>query len=270
VDQSARDAGHDVEPLLPWASEFTYAYLRRILTIAADRFSVRPVSEAPAVGATGEPVLLLRHDIDVSLPAALPVAALEAELGLRATYMVMTTNPLYQVESEGSRGDLRRLVESGHEIGLHFDPHDMDASDPSATALESQATAARERLAAAAGAPVRSISFHRPPPEMLRGPRMVAGCVNAYAADLMASYISDSRGQWRDGEPIVRLESDRSPIFQLLVHPIWWGEDHLGAADRLEAYFADSSAGLTAGEQAALDRALAESVPGVRRRGALQ
>jgi hypothetical protein len=251
----------------PWAADFTYAYLRRMLSFARDRFSVRPVGEAPPPGTTTDPVLLLRHDIDVSLAAAVAVAEIEAELGLRATYMVMTTNPLYEAESDASRACLRRLVDNGHEIGLHFDSHNLGEDDPSPEALETQAVAARDHLAAAAGAPVRSISFHRPPPAMLQGPRMIAGCVNAYAADLMDSYISDSKGSWRTGEPMALLEQSRSPILQLLVHPIWWGESHSSAQDRLEEFFTTASSGLSPERRDELDQALRAMVPAVRRRG---
>jgi hypothetical protein len=251
----------------PWASDFSYAYLRRLLMLAHERFEVRPVSEASPADAVTAPVLLLRHDVDVSLDAARPVAALEADIGLRATYMLMTTSPLYEVEDEVCRRHIRGLVDAGHEIGLHFDAHDSEARQTSAEALNVQITAARQRLEVAAGAPVRSVSFHRPQPEVLRGPRLIADCVNAYSAELMAAYLSDSRGSWRDGEPIARLERANVPLLQVLIHPIWWGDEHREAEDRLEEFFARSTAGSSTEDRDRFDRDLLASLPGVRRRG---
>ena len=48
--------------------------------------------------------LLLRHDVDLSLDAALRMAELEAEAGATATYFLMTESVFYNLASkEGSR-----------------------------------------------------------------------------------------------------------------------------------------------------------------------
>ena len=105
---------------LAWADDFSYKYLYRLLDLARASFVVHPISEA-SPGATS---VLLRHDIDVSVERALPVAELEAQLGLRATYAVMTASPLYDVRSRKSRQSVHRLTGLGHELGLHFHAHE--------------------------------------------------------------------------------------------------------------------------------------------------
>ena len=167
------------------------------------KFAVRPISEAsPGISA-----VLIRHDIDVSLEQAQPIAEIEASLGLRATYAIMTSTPLYDIREPRNRQLMHRLTSLGHEIGLHFDAHDDQLG------TEEDVMAACETLEAACDAPVLAVSFHRPQPRFLRGPWHVANRVNAYSQQLMENYISDSAGTWREGEPIKRLRghSDWTP-----------------------------------------------------------
>lgn len=253
-----------------WAADFSYAYLRRLLRTAQAYFDVHPVAEAPAaLAAGGRPKLIRRNDVDVSLERALRLAELEHELRVRATYMVMTNSPLYDVDAPRSRAILARLLALGHEIGLHFDFADPAQRGAGATveAVEPAIRAACARLEVACGQPVRSLSFHRPLPRFLRGPLRVAGRVNAYARELMDWYLSDSGGRWRQGEPLPMLERPTRPTLQLLTHPIWWGTTHQAPADRLDEFFAEATAGLSPAERARYDTTLGEHIQ-VWRRGA--
>jgi len=63
--------------------------------------------------------LLLRHDVDLSLAAALDLAALEHELGAASTYFLMTRSVFYNLASSDGERTIRRLRELGHQIGLH-------------------------------------------------------------------------------------------------------------------------------------------------------
>ncbi len=63
--------------------------------------------------------LFLRHDVDLSLDAALQMAELEAHAEAPATYFLMTQSVFYNLASpEGVRA-INRLRELGHRIGLH-------------------------------------------------------------------------------------------------------------------------------------------------------
>ncbi|HZS02038.1 MAG TPA: hypothetical protein VFE37_25195 [Chloroflexota bacterium] len=253
-----------------WAADFSYDYFRRLVRTAQAHFDVCPVAEAPqALTAGGRPKLILRNDVDVSLERALRLAEVEHALGARATYMVMINSPLYDVDAPRSRAILAQIRALGHEIGLHFDFADPAerAAGAAVETVEPAIAAACARLEAACGAPVRSLSFHRPLPRFLRGPLVVAGRVNAYARELMDWYLSDSGGRWRQGEPLPMLAYPARPALQLLTHPIWWGETHQAPADRLEAFFAEATAGLAPAERARYDAALGEHIQ-VWRRGA--
>src|SRR5437868_14121160 len=92
--------------------------------------------------------LLLRHDVDLSLDAALTIAELEAEAGAQATYFLMTRSVFYNLSSPEGEQALSRLRELGHRIGLHaVHPHlDLD-----------------ERFD-------RVVAWHNPDPDYMREP----------------------------------------------------------------------------------------------------
>ncbi|HXH96663.1 MAG TPA: hypothetical protein VNH40_05565 [Gaiellaceae bacterium] len=63
--------------------------------------------------------LFLRHDVRVSLEAALELARLEHELGARATYLLMTESAFYNLDSHVGHYAQRQLRQWGHAVGLH-------------------------------------------------------------------------------------------------------------------------------------------------------
>jgi peptidoglycan/xylan/chitin deacetylase (PgdA/CDA1 family) len=73
--------------------------------------------------------------------------------GAKATFFVLTS------EAEQRPELLRRILDDGHEIGLHFDRHDRITALPPKAAFQ-RMTAARDRLAELMGAPV---TLFRPP-----------------------------------------------------------------------------------------------------------
>ncbi len=65
--------------------------------------------------------LILRHDLDMSIQAAVRVAEVEASLGVAGHYFVLLRTEMYNPWSEANRSDLRRIADLGHEVGLHLD-----------------------------------------------------------------------------------------------------------------------------------------------------
>src|SRR5438093_12176522 len=64
---------------------------------------------------------LLRHDVDYSPSAALRLAEVEARDGFRAPYFLLPGAPTYDLMAPEHAGFARRLVELGHDLGLHYD-----------------------------------------------------------------------------------------------------------------------------------------------------
>ena len=81
---------------------------------------MRAATRSPASSARrGRGDLLLRHDVDLSLDAALRMAELEAEAGATATYFLMTESVFYNLASREGTAALDRLRALGHRVGLH-------------------------------------------------------------------------------------------------------------------------------------------------------
>jgi len=59
--------------------------------------------------------IILRHDVDRQLPAAIRMAKLEAEIGIRASYYVRMTPGIFKPTA------LKQIASMGHEIGYHYE-----------------------------------------------------------------------------------------------------------------------------------------------------
>jgi hypothetical protein len=224
-----------------WSADWSYEYLRRLTAKVKSRYALTTLANAPEVLASEARTAFIRHDVDVSLERAQKLATLERSWGVTATYHVMLSCPFYDVHDASARAALAAIRASGHEVGLHYHPtHDEAASPPHAA--DEEIDGACRRLEDLLGEPVRSVSFHLPPPGLIGGPLRVAGRVNAYAAPLLDWYLSDSRGRWREGEPLVTLDKPRSSYLQILVHPLWWGETSEEPTVRLSALVRELSA----------------------------
>ena len=144
--------------------------------------------------------LFLRHDIDLSLDAALTMAELEAELGVRTTFLLMTESVFYNLASAEGVAAIERLRELGHRIGLHaVHPHvELD-----------------DRFE-----PV--ISWHNPGPEYMS--EEIPGAINVYGERYFSpqTYRSDSNQRWRSGCPHEELRVGSFPWLQILIHPEVW------------------------------------------------
>ncbi len=144
--------------------------------------------------------LILRHDVDLSLDAALRMAELERSLAARSTYFLMRESVFYNVSSSEGREALEHLRGLGHRVGLH-------AVWPSAE-LD-------ERFD-----PV--VAWHNPDREYMREP--VAGAANVMEERFFSPerYRSDSNQRWRHGCPHEDLAAGRFEWLQLLTHPEIW------------------------------------------------
>jgi hypothetical protein len=144
--------------------------------------------------------LFLRHDVDLSLDAALQMAELEAQERATATYFLMTESVFYNLASKEGIVAIERLRKLGHRIGHH------------AVYPNVQLDARFEPV----------VAWHNPDPKYMSAP--VAGAVNVMAEPWFSppTYRSDSNQRWRSGCPHDELRAGAFPWLQLLVHPEIW------------------------------------------------
>ncbi len=167
----------------------------------------------------------------------------------------MTNSPFYSLDDNHSQSSIREIIASGHEIGLHFDFYDksMRGDGIVIEQIKNDIDSSCHELEKITGTKIPSISFHRPLPQFLRGPFYIDGIINAYSAELMKWYLSDSKGNWREGNPLSSLENPKDKILQLLIHPIWWDEKHLEAPERLQTFFEHRTKNFSAEEKNKFD-----------------
>ena len=205
-------------PKLSTTADFTLAGYRGLLiSLLGKGYEVRGFADADPQCRH----LVLRHDIDVSIEAALPVAAVEKELALRATYFVLLRGEIYNPFSKAGLDGLMEIAGMGHEIGLHLDAA-LYGDDR--RALDRAAEAECAALEALVGREVRVISFHRPAKSLLGFAGPIAGRRHAYEPRFFAEmgYCSDSKGDWHHGAPLEHPAVAKGRALQLLTHPVWW------------------------------------------------
>ena len=144
--------------------------------------------------------IFLRHDVDLSLEAALSLAEVEQERGARATYFLMTESVFYNLSSIAGAATIATLRSLGHAVGLHavYPRVELD-----------------ERFD-----PV--VAWHNPDPEYMSAP--IPGAVNAMEPRFFSPehYRSDSNQHWRSGCPHEELAAGAFEWLQLLTHPEIW------------------------------------------------
>ncbi len=189
--------------------------------------------------------LVLRHDVDFSLPAALEMARLESARGWQAYYFILLRTEFYNPLSQEGLNALQELLALGHRVGLHFDAslYEQVADLPAQAGWEC------DLLASVIETPVDVLSLHRPHPDLLADGFEVADRLNAYSARYFyeIAYCSDSRGGWYHGHPLDHEAYLAGAPMQLLTHPIWWVGDKNPPLKRLED-FADQRCRALEGE----------------------
>lgn len=238
-----------------WDADWSYAYLERLSAELRGRFRLGLLGDAgELVDDASTPTAFVRHDVDVSLERALGYAREEARWEVRSTYHVMLDSPFYDIRTSWASRALEEIRGLGNEVGLHYDVNARGMASADPAERERDIGAACDELERIVKAPVRSVSFHLPMPELLRGPLRVAGRVSGYAEPLFRWYLSDSRARWREGEPIASLAKPRSHVLQILVHPVWWGAANARPEHRLRELVAELSDGTKASYDALRDR----------------
>lgn len=200
-------------------------YLRKV-------FKIVPFRDIPLENI---PYLILRHDIDFSIPAAIKMARIEHELGIQSTYFVLFSSKFYNVLEGNTVEQLRELAKLGHEIGLHYDPRQYRSYGKNMKkTLEIQIKMLEHLL----GTKVYSIARHGP---WDRDPfAKIKGYINANHPNLRGDlFIHDSCRAWTPLEGLLKLLSQPPQKVQLLIHPENWQEIRLDREGLLDKFFQD-------------------------------
>jgi hypothetical protein len=158
--------------------------------------------------------LILRHDVDLSLEAAVAVAEVEAAGGAWSTWFLMTRSVFYNLDSGAGEAAVERLRELGGRIAHHAVWPDVDLDD---------------RFE-----PV--VAWHNPDPEYMS--LAIEGAENVMTTRWFDPdhYRSDSNQRWRHGCPHDELRTGAFEWLQLLTHPEIWAYDGATMGTSMESF----------------------------------
>ncbi len=203
---------------------FTYAAYRALISRLARTHALLRFADVKD-GLPAHPFVILRHDVDYSPRAALDLAVQEAAQGWRATYFLLPGGPYYNLLEPETAGLPRRLLDLGHEVGLHYDVR-LLRSFPRRDwdrVLDAQVD-----LLTGLGVPaVVSIARHQPALTGHEDPfAHRTEYLNAYEDRFVrhTTYVSDSCRAWRDAAWEALSEGPLPDRLQLLLHPVNWAE----------------------------------------------
>lgn len=210
---------------------FRYEELSSFLSDIRERFRVMTLAECD-----GAPGIILRHDVDLDLAPAHRLALIEHDLGVRSTFFILMTCPLYNPLAADNRAMLREMADRGFEIGLHFDPSVYgDCPDDDLAGFAKQEATL---LASAIHQPVRSIAIHNP---SVHGKwPSIAGLRSAYDPIYYhpSRYLSDSRRRFREDPRKFVGRADRA-LLQIVLHPLHYSESGEGYERIMSRYVLD-------------------------------
>ena len=211
---------------------FTYDHYRHILRSAQESgYEFIGFPELKDYRRSERRLCLLRHDCDHDMPAAVKLALIEQEMGVRSTYFLMLRCDLYNLMSPLNAKLAREIIKLGHSIGLHFD--EWLYPDATPNQIRDEVDREREWLTREFDVPIEVISFHQPSERVLRN-EVKLNCINAYDQDFMKGvfYLSDSSMNLREGCPGEVFKARKHQRVQLLLHPELWTEEEMTLEDK--------------------------------------
>jgi hypothetical protein len=167
------------------------------------------LEQAPAPAA-----VYLRHDVDYSLPLALELAKVNAEMNVRGTFFLLLRSHAYNLLSASSQVIVRQIVE----LGQH-------ASE--SNAIEKRLRSDFDFVCDNFPFITPVFSWHNPTAELLdqtRPDNEIAGLINVYSNRFTAgvTYRSDSNMRHRPEEFLRLLAAPPERALHLLFHPLIW------------------------------------------------
>lgn len=210
-------------------SSFTHEAYARLLKKAKARYAFRSYTDFDP----NEAFVLWRHDVDASMHDAVTLARIEAEAGVKATYLLLPGCEHYNLFEPAIINCMREIRALGHAFGLHF--HVTPEASASQEAFVDALGAQKTMLEAYCERPIDVFSYHNPNTIALSlDAERYSGMVNTYSRYFRdeVAYCSDSNGIWRHASLDATLDAGHARL-QVLTHPEWWTELPMSPRERI-------------------------------------
>jgi len=200
-------------------SDFTRDQYVKLIRLAKEKYRFRTISNFRKT----ENFVIWRHDVDINVTLAREIAELDAKEKIKSTFFILLHSELYNLLEKRDSGEVSRIIDLGHEIGLHFDANFYKPLDEKK--LTSLLTLEKNFLEKIFKVKITSFAFHNPDNDCLKFKKMrYGGMLNAYSQYFVdkTGYCSDSNGYWRHKRLKDVLKSGEFIRLQVLTHPIYW------------------------------------------------
>jgi hypothetical protein len=166
------------------------------------------------------PGFWLRHDVELSLDAAIAMAEVEAEIGVPSSYFVCVESPYLTGDDAMVTAATDHMSRLGRNLSFHL------VLSPTAAPIDERLRVLAHRFPSVRPG---ALTFHAPrvPVAELATEPMGTTVYGPLVEDT-ARYFSDSTGRWRWGHPEYAVLTS-GDLIQILTHPFWWSGRYLPA-----------------------------------------
>lgn len=213
-------------------SDFTSDNYRRLIDIAKENFCFTTFSELESNN--DKRFVLWRHDIDMSPQRAVKLAEIESERKVYSTYFLHLHSAFYNAFEADVVECVKRILNLGHHLGLHFD--NGFYSDLDLSSFEHWLRIEADILESVFDVSIKVFSFHNPTPFAIASTDLrYAGIINVTSSYFRedVTYCSDSNGYWRFRRLEDVLRDPQVKRLQVLTHPVWWQDEVMSPKQRI-------------------------------------
>ena len=165
--------------------------------------------------------LMLRHDIDFSIPFAYQIACQEAEINVKSSFFFLLRSKAYNIFELENFKLIKKIHELGHKISVHFD---ASLYDNVHSGLQKELD--MFSLLGDSFEKIELVSIHRPKDGLLGSEEKIQFIEHTYMPKYFRdiAYFADSGGSFKYGNSLESEAFKQNDTIHLLIHPIWWVE----------------------------------------------
>lgn len=222
-------------------NDFTLDNYKSLLKKAKEKFSFSAFKDD--YPESFDKIIILRHDVEFSVPIALQMAEIENSLGIKSTYFIQLHGDFYNTLEKRTFDYLQKIESFGHELALHFDAHFWELQDESQ--LERFLDIDKEIFKTFFNKYPKVFSFHNNNEFTLSCKESkYSGMINVYSNKFQKEigYTADSTGYWRYEILEDRLREAKDKILQILIHDGMWQDEILPPRRRVYKVIDDHAA----------------------------
>lgn len=221
-------------------NDFTLTNYRKLLLKGLSNYTFRLFNEEYISRS-----ILLRHDLEFSIPIALKMAEIEAELGIKATYFIQLHSEFYNTLEKQSIQAIKQIKKLGHQLGLHFDSHFWGIENEDQ--LDKRIIFDQRIIEDYTDTELKAFSFHNNTEFTLSCRKeRYGGLLNVYSDYFRTQYAynADSLGFWRFERLEDLLNEAKVETLHILIHDGMWQEEVLPPRRRVYKVIDDNSSRL--------------------------